>query len=58
MSDEEQELARELNEGGKAAFALVEHMRRMGADALSLPVIIEDEVYRVTVKHEPVEPAV
>jgi hypothetical protein len=58
VSDEEHEaeLSGELDEGGKAALALVEHLIRMGAGNCTIPIIIADELYEVTVQHKPVQP--
>jgi hypothetical protein len=57
VSDEdEDELRRELDEGGKAALALVEHLIRMGAGNCTIPIIVADELYEVTVQHKPVQP--
>ena len=50
------ELREELDEAGKHARALAEHVRRMGADSCRHSIIVEDKEYVVTVAHKPVEP--
>jgi len=50
------DLKEELDEGERAAHALAEHLRKMGAAKATIPVIIDDEKYEVVVTYVPVEP--
>lgn len=49
------DLQHELENGQLLAAALVEHMNLMGsASEATIPVIVEDEKWEVTVRHKPV----
>jgi hypothetical protein len=51
-----EELNEELDNGGRLARELVNHMLAMGADKGTIPVFVNDERYEVTVAHIPVKP--
>lgn len=50
------ELHAELESGQATARDLVQHLLRMNAASLTVPVIVADEKYEVSVKHVPVTP--
>lgn len=49
-----EELFDELEEGQRAARDVVAHLRRMHGAQCTIYVIVEDERYEVTAKHQPV----
>lgn len=51
MSDE---LNEELDYGKELARLLVRHMDAMGAGGCTIPIILRDETYEVTVKRKPI----
>lgn len=52
-----EELTEELYEGKHLARSLAYHLISMGAARVEMPVFVEDEEYRITVEHVPVDPA-
>ena len=51
------ELSDELDVGGEAARAVVEHLLRMGAGTASIPVTVDGRDYLVSVEPVPLTPS-
>jgi hypothetical protein len=50
-----EELKEKRDEGKRLARQLAEHLRTMRAAWAEIPIFIDDEEYRITVEHVPVE---
>lgn len=52
----DEELNEELRSGREAAKQLVRHLQCMGAAAVTIPMLVDDEKFEIIVRHVPVEP--